>query len=227
MTVVTDDQAMFITLANFARAALDRNIEIGLLIHDCTLAASLICHFRGVIDLGLLVLLPNDWRIDEADDTSVIMPQTYQARPRCSGPRASQAAVPAWWWNYSTSQAESRKGCAILRRKIILAAEPTDILVWLNDWFEQKIVGEDHHRFIPLSFNNEILGDFPVSDLVNEYAKKYMPNLLPIPEEALDKNAARQFITEQFSLMGEFSKVQINQKQLSLRDQAENPIERH
>jgi hypothetical protein len=35
-----------------------RNIEIGLLVRDRALAASLICHFRGLIDRGLLSPLP-------------------------------------------------------------------------------------------------------------------------------------------------------------------------
>lgn len=58
--VVSDEEALFITSANLTEAALDRNIEIGLLVRDRALAASLICHFRALIDRGLLELLPQD-----------------------------------------------------------------------------------------------------------------------------------------------------------------------
>jgi phosphatidylserine/phosphatidylglycerophosphate/cardiolipin synthase-like enzyme len=56
--VVTDDEAVFVTSANLTEAALDRNIEIGLLVRDRALAAILIGHFQGLIDLGMLCLLP-------------------------------------------------------------------------------------------------------------------------------------------------------------------------
>ncbi len=56
--VVSDDEAVFITSANLTEAALDRNIEIGLLVRDRALAASVSCHFRGLIDRGLLHPLP-------------------------------------------------------------------------------------------------------------------------------------------------------------------------
>jgi phosphatidylserine/phosphatidylglycerophosphate/cardiolipin synthase-like enzyme len=58
--VVSDDESVFVTSANLTEAALDRNIEIGLLVRDRALAASLTGHFRGLIDLGLLHVLPND-----------------------------------------------------------------------------------------------------------------------------------------------------------------------
>jgi phosphatidylserine/phosphatidylglycerophosphate/cardiolipin synthase-like enzyme len=57
--VVADEEALFITSANLTEAALDRNIEIGLLVRDRALAASLVCHFRGLIDRGLLSPLPS------------------------------------------------------------------------------------------------------------------------------------------------------------------------
>jgi phosphatidylserine/phosphatidylglycerophosphate/cardiolipin synthase-like enzyme len=57
--VVADEEALFITSANLTEAALDRNIEIGLLVRDRALAASLVCHFRGLIDQGLLSPLPS------------------------------------------------------------------------------------------------------------------------------------------------------------------------
>jgi phosphatidylserine/phosphatidylglycerophosphate/cardiolipin synthase-like enzyme len=56
--VVVDDEAVFVTSANLTEAALDRNIEVGLLIRDHALAASLSSHFRGLIDRGLLRPLP-------------------------------------------------------------------------------------------------------------------------------------------------------------------------
>lgn len=56
--VVTDDEALFVTSANLTEAALDRNIEVGLLIRDRALAASLSSHFQGLIDRGLLRPLP-------------------------------------------------------------------------------------------------------------------------------------------------------------------------
>jgi phosphatidylserine/phosphatidylglycerophosphate/cardiolipin synthase-like enzyme len=56
--VVADDEAVFITSANLTEAALDRNIEMGLLIRDPALAASVISHFRGLIDHSLLLHLP-------------------------------------------------------------------------------------------------------------------------------------------------------------------------
>ena len=56
--VVADDEAVFVTSANLTEAALDRNIEVGLLIRDRGLALSLSSHFRGLIDRGLLLPLP-------------------------------------------------------------------------------------------------------------------------------------------------------------------------
>jgi phosphatidylserine/phosphatidylglycerophosphate/cardiolipin synthase-like enzyme len=58
--VVSDDESVFVTSANLTEAALDRNIEIGLLVRDRALAASLIAHFRGLVDLGFLRILPGD-----------------------------------------------------------------------------------------------------------------------------------------------------------------------
>jgi phosphatidylserine/phosphatidylglycerophosphate/cardiolipin synthase-like enzyme len=58
--VVTDDEAVFVTSANLTEAALDRNIEVGLLVRDRALAASLTRHFQGLIDKGLLHPLPKE-----------------------------------------------------------------------------------------------------------------------------------------------------------------------
>lgn len=56
--VVADDEAVFVTSANLTEAALDRNIEMGLLVRDRALAASVSSHFRGLIARGLLLPLP-------------------------------------------------------------------------------------------------------------------------------------------------------------------------
>lgn len=56
--VVVDDEAVFVTSANFTEAALDRNIEIGLLVRDRSLAASVCSHFQGLIHRSLLLPLP-------------------------------------------------------------------------------------------------------------------------------------------------------------------------
>ncbi len=56
--VVVDDEAVFVTSANLTEAALDRNIEVGLLVRDRALAATVSSHFRVLIDRGLLLPLP-------------------------------------------------------------------------------------------------------------------------------------------------------------------------
>ena len=56
--VVVDDEAVFITSANLTAAALDRNIELGLLTRDAALVASVTAHFQGLIDTNLLKPLP-------------------------------------------------------------------------------------------------------------------------------------------------------------------------
>ena len=56
--VIVDDEVVFVTSANLTEAALDRNIEVGLLVRDRALAASVSSHFRGLIDRGLLHPLP-------------------------------------------------------------------------------------------------------------------------------------------------------------------------
>ena len=57
--VVADEQSVFITSANLTEAAFDRNIELGLLVRDRTLAETTVIHFRTLIDKGLLRLLPS------------------------------------------------------------------------------------------------------------------------------------------------------------------------
>jgi phosphatidylserine/phosphatidylglycerophosphate/cardiolipin synthase-like enzyme len=56
--VVTDDEAVFVTSANLTEAAFDKNIELGLLLRDRPLAASIVTHLRGLIDRKLLCTLP-------------------------------------------------------------------------------------------------------------------------------------------------------------------------
>ena len=56
--VVIDDEVVFVTSANLTEAALDRNIELGLLVRDHALAASVSTHFRILIERGLLLPLP-------------------------------------------------------------------------------------------------------------------------------------------------------------------------
>lgn len=56
--VVVDDEAVFVTSANLTEAALDRNIEIGLLVRDRMLAATMIRHFTTLIERSLLHPLP-------------------------------------------------------------------------------------------------------------------------------------------------------------------------
>ena len=56
--VVADDEVVFVTSANLTEAALDRNIEVGLLVRDHALAATLLSNFQGLIDRRLLRPLP-------------------------------------------------------------------------------------------------------------------------------------------------------------------------
>jgi phosphatidylserine/phosphatidylglycerophosphate/cardiolipin synthase-like enzyme len=56
--VVTDDAAVFVTSANLTEAAFDRNIELGILLRDRTLAANITSHFRTLIERGMLNPLP-------------------------------------------------------------------------------------------------------------------------------------------------------------------------
>ena len=56
--VVVDDEAVFVTSANLTGAALDHNIEVGLLVRDRTLAATVATHFGTLIERSLLRPLP-------------------------------------------------------------------------------------------------------------------------------------------------------------------------
>ena len=55
--IVVDERAALVTSANLTEAAFDRNIEVGILTRDQLLAASLVRHFRVLIDHGRLLLL--------------------------------------------------------------------------------------------------------------------------------------------------------------------------
>lgn len=57
--VVTDNEAVFITSANMTEAAFDRNIEMGVLIRDRSLASTIVGHFRVLIDRSFLHPLPS------------------------------------------------------------------------------------------------------------------------------------------------------------------------
>jgi len=57
--MVVDDERVLVTSANFTEAALDRNIELGLLVRDRAMAASIKAHFQGLVESGVLRLLPN------------------------------------------------------------------------------------------------------------------------------------------------------------------------
>ena len=56
--IVVDDEALFVTSANLTEAALDRNIELGILIRDRALALTVSNYLYGLIDQGLLRPLP-------------------------------------------------------------------------------------------------------------------------------------------------------------------------
>jgi phosphatidylserine/phosphatidylglycerophosphate/cardiolipin synthase-like enzyme len=58
--LVTDDEMVFVTSANLTEAALDRNIELGLLVRDRALATSIVSHFATLIEVGQLTPLPSD-----------------------------------------------------------------------------------------------------------------------------------------------------------------------
>ena len=58
--VVIDDEVVFITSANLTEAAFDSNIELGLLVRDRALAASVSTHFQVLIDQRLLLPMPSN-----------------------------------------------------------------------------------------------------------------------------------------------------------------------
>lgn len=56
--LVADDETVFVTSANLTDAALDQNVELGLVVRDRALAASVTCHFRGLVEQKLVSALP-------------------------------------------------------------------------------------------------------------------------------------------------------------------------
>ncbi len=56
--VVCDGRNALVTSANLTEAAFDRNIEMGLLVKDRTLAESIATHFGSLIERDLLYALP-------------------------------------------------------------------------------------------------------------------------------------------------------------------------
>ena len=52
--IVVDTRDMFVSSANFTEAAQERNIEVGLLIHSCSLAERIERHFATLVSEGLL-----------------------------------------------------------------------------------------------------------------------------------------------------------------------------
>lgn len=57
--VVVDEASTFITSANMTEAALDSNVELGVLIDDRAFALTVCGYFQGLIDLGMLAVLPD------------------------------------------------------------------------------------------------------------------------------------------------------------------------
>jgi phosphatidylserine/phosphatidylglycerophosphate/cardiolipin synthase-like enzyme len=53
--IVVDGRHVFISSANFTEAAHNRNLEVGLLIRSCSLAANLATHFNALVEQQLLL----------------------------------------------------------------------------------------------------------------------------------------------------------------------------
>lgn len=56
--LVVDDELAFVTSANLTEAALDRNVEMGVLLRDRAFAQTVVKHFQNLIDRNLLAPLP-------------------------------------------------------------------------------------------------------------------------------------------------------------------------
>ena len=56
--IVANDESLFVTSANLTEAALDRNIELGVLVRDRAFALTICGYFRNLIDRDLLKPLP-------------------------------------------------------------------------------------------------------------------------------------------------------------------------
>jgi phosphatidylserine/phosphatidylglycerophosphate/cardiolipin synthase-like enzyme len=57
--VVADEESVFVTSANLTEAALDRNIELGILVRNRAFALTICTYFQTLIDQRLLKLLPS------------------------------------------------------------------------------------------------------------------------------------------------------------------------
>lgn len=57
--VVADDTRAFVTSANFTEAAQQRNIEVGVLLHDAEVARSLVAKFEQFVAGGHLMSVPS------------------------------------------------------------------------------------------------------------------------------------------------------------------------
>ena len=58
--LVVDDELAFLTSANLTEAALDRNIEMGVLLRDRAFAGAVVAHFRSLVERELLRPLPTE-----------------------------------------------------------------------------------------------------------------------------------------------------------------------
>lgn len=58
--LVVDDELAFLTSANLTEAALDRNIEMGVLLRDRAFAGAVVAHFRSLVERELLQPLPTE-----------------------------------------------------------------------------------------------------------------------------------------------------------------------
>ena len=56
--VLRDGETLFVTSANLTEAAMDRNIEIGVLLRDRTIAQTATAHFRALIEQSIVRRLP-------------------------------------------------------------------------------------------------------------------------------------------------------------------------
>lgn len=56
--IVRDEEEVLVTSANFTEAALDRNIELGVLLHDAPLARQVVRHYQRLVEEGRLCRLP-------------------------------------------------------------------------------------------------------------------------------------------------------------------------
>lgn len=107
------------------------------------------------------------------------------------------------------------------KRTIILKAEVRETLIWLDDWFKQKIVEEGNRSFTPTSILDEVDDDVNYWDAILEVIKKAVPKNATMPEDMIDKDFVRKFIVENTSLIAEFSDLWVNEAQLILLVQAQ------